>query len=315
MHYGAATAKRYSEIPPGMTADFMARSQRQRLSSGGLACAFFVPWLYFCALYAVVAFGLHFTRPVFMWFTVFVGFGTILLCFIGAAWLAVEARRRGDADREPTWMLFVSLSMVLAFVAGIVLGNTNFNTYMKEYYELNNLNVYKQVNPATARGQTLMDAAQMEFTNNTILDVRRSMGFKNLDIYCVAPIVPANEAGPLPMESYDFWAVGLDCCSTGMADFHCGEYDSPGRSHGGLRVMEDEHRAFFRLAVQQAETAYNIKATHPLFLYWVRDPAGEMEQYRDEGYMWYFLGMIFHFLFQLVSVAFAARAFSKMRHV
>merc|ERR1719502_2180472 len=69
----------------------------------------------------------------------------------------------------------------------------------------------------------------------------------NLDLYCVAPIVKGNAQ----LTSYDFWAVGVNCCSGAQSDFRCGEYTNP-HSKSGLRLMKDDQRPFYRLAVQQS---------------------------------------------------------------
>ncbi len=96
--------------------------------------------------------------------------------------------------------------------------------------------------------------SQVYFADNTRLDTSRSMGFKNLDLYCVAPIVNGNSA----LESYDFWAIGLNCCSGVSSDFRCGEWNNP-HARSGLRLMRDDQRPFFRLAVQQAAAAHKLK--------------------------------------------------------
>merc|ERR1719174_3570482 len=169
------------------------------------------------------------------------------------------------------------------------------------------MNTYPDVNAAQAKGSQLMDAGRVFFTPDTGIDNRRAMGFKSSELFCVAPIV----TGTGKLASYDFWAVGTNCCSGVSSDFRCGEYNNP-RARAGLRLMRDDQRAFFRLAVQQAEAAFNIRSVHPLFFHWMQDPDAEMDAYQDDGYKYFLLGMFTHFAMQLFLVVLALMVFSKI---
>jgi len=304
---GFSTSEKAVDISPSLVL-----AQRQRINTAAVCQAFFVPWLLFCFIYAVMSFSLHYTQPALSW--LFVGCGAWVTFLVGLSALRLSfVTMRGEYDREPSWLIFLFVSMLMAMVLGVVFGQQNFWADTQPYYDLLGLSRYTGVSPAGMRGQQLMDAGQVFFAEGAQLDLRKSMGFQNMDTYCVAPITIGNEAGPLPLASYDFWAVGLDCCSASSSDFRCGEFNNP-RALAGLRLMNDDQRSFFRLAVQQAESAYNIRATHPLFFYWMQSPEDEMSAYRAEAYKHYFLGMTLHFCFQLLCVSLAARAFSKSGH-
>lgn len=203
---------------------------------------------------------------------------------------------------------------------------------MAPYNELQSLDTY----PATTRGNMVMDAGVIEFTKGSYVEVAHSMGFKNNDIYCVAPIAvipkatsamaaaPANSttaatgnatssdtptAGVAP-RVYDFWAVGINCCSGQFPDFHCGEFaDQHARS--GLRFVGDDVKAYFRLAVAQAEATFKIQTKQPLFVQWLRDPKHEVDAYMEAANTFWATGLLVFLLGQLVLVIVATVAFSK----
>jgi len=313
-YYGATTGG-------GKASPFFARGQRQRLNIVPVCQCLLLPWLLFCLVYAALSFEWHYTSPGLCWALVIVALLPVLVC--GAMALANSWRKAArallggppsdEAPRAPSWVTFLFVSSLAAWLLAVLLGNLNYATNLQPFYDYTNLNVYREVDPARMQGAQMMDAGRVSFTNNSVLDLRKSMGFKNLDTYCVAPItVKSKSTGEqLSLQSYDFWAVGLDCCQGNLADFHCDEFDNPS-AHSGLRLLTDDQRPFYRLAVQQAEAAYAIKAQHPLFFYWSQDAVAEMDQFRDEGYKYFLIGMLVHFGWQIITVALAVAAFAKI---
>jgi len=294
---------------------------RQRLNIVAILISLFVPWLIFCAMFWTMSFHLHYKYTFICYFLVLVG-----LCIVGVIGLfALDAVRKkkeatGPAEflaggqgkyHEPTWLIFLFGTAFVAWLLGCVGGDANYFNHMEPYYDVSNLNTYPNVDPSNRRGQELMDAGRILFTKDSRLNLEWSMGFKNLDMYCVAPIVSGEGNEQKRVTSYDFWAVGMNCCSGNRPDFHCGEFNN-GRAMAGLRLMRDDQRAFYRLAVQQAEAAHTIRADHPLFFEWMQDPIGRVMSWMDEGYKYFLIAIFTHFLFQLFLVVVCCLAFSKL---
>jgi len=281
-------------------ASVFAPGKRRRINLIAICTNIFLPWFLFSTLFGVMSFTIHYTKPQLAWILVLSGFGIAVL----AAFFAYRAKAR---DRDPMWYTYAALQFLIASALAATVGDMNFCYNMQPFYDIENLNTYPSVNPAREKGGQLMDAGRVYFADGTGLDMQKAMGFKNLDLYCVAPIVN----GKQQLASYDFWAVGINCCSGVSSDFRCGEFNNP-HARSGLRLMRDDQRPFFRLAVQQAEAAYNLKATHPLFFYWMQDPVTEMNNYRDDGFKYFLLGVFTYFAFNLFCVVAAVVGFSKI---
>lgn len=200
------------------------------------------------------------------------------------------------------WLLLVT---VIAWIAGFAYGDSIYAANFKPYNDLSNLNIYPSVDPGLYKAQQLMDAGQIEFLPGSHLDLTRSYGFKNEDIYCVAPIVgpKQNKTNNKTLAQYDYWAIGTNCCSAHITDYHCGEYSNV-NAHKGLRLMNDGMRGYFRLAVEEATAAYGIKAPQPIFVYWMESPADELHAYNEDGFKSMETGIIVSLLVLVGIVAF-----------
>lgn len=280
------------------------QGRRHRLNVVPMLISLIVPWLVFCGIFHMMSFGLHYHQTFLVHFIACLVLGGILLFILYAMHLK---RKFVRGSREPTWYIFLAMTCLLAWIMGMIIGDFNFYSNAQPYYDIMNLNTYPNVDPSRMRGDMLLDAGRVIFTEGSALDVSKSMGFKNIDTYCVAPIINRNFVGT--ESSVDFWAVGQNCCSGTQADFHCDGFNNQ-RARSGMRLMVDADRPFYRLAVQQAEATYGLKAAHPLFFTWVADPLDYTNDLYNAAMRLFFVGMFGYLLFQLAMVAAASIAFS-----
>lgn len=310
-HLEAYTAEAQPDIIMKKTS---AGRQRMKMDICSIFVSLFLPWLLFVFLYADVTFSFHYKVPTLCWFLV--GLGACFVSAIGvAACVNIKNMNDGSLSYQPTWLLFLFLTSLVAIAMGPWLGNANFWDNMQPYYDLQRLNDYSGVDPTRMRGQQMMDAGRVEFLKGATLDLSKAYAFQNLETYCVAPITIYNPqlGSTTPLSSYDFWAVGINCCagsSSQEVDFKCGDFANAD-AHEGLRLMHDDQRSFMRLAVQQAEAAHMIKADHPLFFYWANDAASEMNAYLANAFKRFACCMCGFFVAQLILVVVVSYVLSK----
>lgn len=289
--------------------------RRTRLNVVAICLSLFVPWLIFCFTMAAKGFWLHYMYPAYANLVVTL----LLLVVLAFLALAVSSLKRRYVDsrmpfgerEEPSWYAYVFVVGLIGWILGFSLGNGIFWSYMQPYYDVISLNVYTSVDPVLMRGQQLMDAGMIEFVPDVSLVMDKARGFKNDKTYCVVPITSGSAAQNAPLAHYDFWAVGTNCCSDTSADFRCGDYNEAGVSQG-LRVMADDARDFYRLAVQEASSAYGIDAIHPIFVDWTQNASDANEMMKSRGCREYILGMFGFFFGNLFLVYLAARSFGKL---
>lgn len=301
---GYGSTRNFMDMP---TKPLNMDPKKKTLNFVAMNISFFAPIIVFAVVTAVLSFSIHYSDPGVTWFVVIL-LAIVIVAFCGLAISTLRQRLNGNVNREPFWYLYLSAMLIIAWGFGIFIGEINWWNNTLPYNDLHTLSAHLKVDVNVMPGQQHMDVGRIRFVKGTKLDLTKSIGFKNVDQYCVVPIVGGNGA---PLESYDYWAIGLNCCSGNYADFHCGDYNNP-NARDGLRLMREDQRQFYRLAVQQAEATYNIKARHPLFFYWMQDSAAEMESYQAETVKSYFLALISFVFAQIFFLVIAVFSFTKL---
>mmetsp|Transcript_150585 Transcript_150585/g.419716 ORF Transcript_150585/g.419716 Transcript_150585/m.419716 type:complete len:325 (-) Transcript_150585:336-1310(-) len=300
----------YEEYLQGGSSSTTAQAGRgrRRWNFAGLCVAVLLPWVIFAVAFAVTFFPAHIDGVLV---------GAIQPCYLVCSILLVVVLVNGFfafvAWRkkvlyglpEPSWYQFLFAAGLMAWILGIVVGRFNHRAYVAPYLAIEDRAFYYSVDPALVHGQQLMDAGRMNFTVNTRIDATMSYGFRHIDIYCVAPVV----SGSGMMATYDFWAVGTNCCSDHAADFHCGEFKNK-KARSGVRLLQDDQRPWFLLALQQAEAAYGIRAEHPVFLTWVENPSSVTDDMLQRIMRFCLWWIVAYFAFQVLLVSGAVAVLS-----
>jgi len=256
------------------------RGARRQLNCVAILLAIVVPVAFFLATLCLMCFQFHYSHPDTSCLFILMLFFVVLV--IGAA--ATHVHRKQIANGERSWWSFIFATSMVAVFAGCLSGYVNYSWNTKAYYDYISLRKTVGVEPGQHQGQQLLDAGEIDFKVGTQINRNMSMAFHKSRTFCVAPIVPGDAA---PLASYDFWAVGMDCCSSRPGDFSCGpvytSWASAALPAAGLRVMDDSEIAGYTLALESASAAYNIQSSHAIFLYMQSKP-GETPYMRIKGY-------------------------------
>eukprot|EP00440_Ansanella_granifera_P068037 gb/GFBE01073808.1/.p1 GENE.gb/GFBE01073808.1/~~gb/GFBE01073808.1/.p1 ORF type:complete len:320 (+),score=69.79 gb/GFBE01073808.1/:1-960(+) len=311
--YGSATG------PTQETRSGSLSYREVAVNAAQLLLMILIPWAVFAGFsWALISVHVY-MHPVLRVILVASTATMVVLMFVAALlsrgrWL----RKGGRLGAEPrylkdfTWWSAAAALSLVAFLAGLTMGDWICSSGMKSYYDITTLDSYDNVNAATTQGKQLIDAGRVVFSKGSRLDFNRSMGTKGEVTYCVAPII-ASPSEALPA-TFDFWAAGKDCCSAGGLDFHCGAYNIS-TARGGIRLLDEADAVNFRLAVQEAETAHHIQSVHPLFFEWVANPIGDISAKKDDALWLYFASNLVFLvvIYVLVVIGYACFWRAKLR--
>jgi len=260
----------------------------------------FLPWAMFIFVSSVLAFWMMYTKPALAY--TLVGFAV----FLWLVTLLVAVNRRKH-DPEPAWYSYFAFMTGAAVISGILIGMFLFKNFSLRYFLVKDMKVIGHLDTNVEHGQNVLDAGIVYFAEGNQLDPTKSWHFMHGSVYCVAPIL---KGGATPATgSIDFWAVGKDCCSVSASDFRCGAYNNPA-ARSGIRILGESERAFYRLAVEQAETLYGVMATHPVFFEWSQDPLETVIHWKEMAYINYLLAVAVAFVVSLIGVSTASCKFA-----
>lgn len=185
--------------------------------------------------------------------------------------------------------------LCLAFGFGTFAGMYSYDTYSYLTFLYGNSRVYQDALPS-AQAASYADAGRFSFASEVKVDQEKTVGYFAPDghNYCIAPIKDLAD-----VSTYEFWAVGYDCCSGATSGesgdtFQCDGASDP-NARGGVVVFDTpgwfgaSNKDKYDMARRKAEASFDlVSSPHPLYVRWVKtENINKVETwYRNRA--WYF---------------------------
>merc|ERR1719329_1319266 len=165
------------------------------------------------------------------------------------------------------WWPFWTVGLVIAGTAlGALLGKVLWFQSLMRYWDIHALQRYADIDTDVVSGDRISDVGLVSFQEGTSID--RAAGGCFLNAGQVR-----SQLGDMPRTgTYDFFAVGVDCCTCPNQDFRCGDAWASTTARGGLRMTDDNLLPFYTLAADDWAAEYEKASRPPIFFEWVREP-------------------------------------------
>lgn len=244
-------------IPAAPVASPKPQGRVRQLVMQELIALVVLPWLVFvlnCYLFAV---AYHRTPKIVM--------GLIMVAMATCGFYCSKGVSRPDHP----FRLYLSSACLLAISVATPVGLFAYGNYFSEYWFCADSHSYVNILPSEA-ALGYRDAGMVLFADEARVDASRSLGYKDGQVYCVAPILDDSDNS----KNVQFWAAGVNCCGN-RGSFSCDDaWDA--QAHAGV-VLSPQRRDWqpqYENAVRQAEAAFGvISAKNPVFVRWVVDPS------------------------------------------
>eukprot|EP00933_Yihiella_yeosuensis_P072610 TRINITY_DN81050_c0_g1_i1.p1 TRINITY_DN81050_c0_g1~~TRINITY_DN81050_c0_g1_i1.p1 ORF type:complete len:357 (-),score=46.62 TRINITY_DN81050_c0_g1_i1:34-1074(-) len=294
-------------IPPVMKLSaehnaLLQKQVKQNLAPLQIAGSTFLSCATFCVAYTLNCAKLRHDTPVIPMIGIFL----LAIIAVGSTFQGYSRYK----ERRPcrTWIV-TAISLWAGLMTGCVIGSNYWYMYTAKYFEWKDMASYVDINPSQDKATPFMDAGTLYFKDGTQILDKKALAFRNGYTYCIAPVY-LDSLLPLGNETksqltpsgfviprsgtVDFWAVGTNCCGTSGTPFTCGAVKNP-MARSALRVLDEQNRLMYQLAVQEYAATTGLPVKRPMFLYWVEDPLVEMDKYSDTAANGLWINLLMYF--------------------